>query len=444
LDSELHGRPGDASIAWNGSAAVLHTPPQPLRALVLDAQYCHALCAVRSLGRHGALIDVASHKPRAQSFASRYRNETLCCPNPNRERAAYMQWILETLKRRRYDATLCFEESTADILSDYRDTVRHYTGCPMPEREAFVRASRKDRASRFAQEQGLKVPLSFELQSFEELASLSQTLTFPVVVKGVSSSGSQQVAVVDDPAELGHHVRRIAALRQHDSLPLPLIQEYIPGSGYGATLLMRHGQPVASFMHRRLAEHDIASGVEFAHGASGAVSVDEPEMLQAAVRLLEALEWNGIAMVEFKRHRDTGEFYFLEINPRFVGSLELAVAAGVDLPWLYAQQAAERPVIGPTRYRVGLKYRWLISKNIANAFEQPAGYWKGVLASLLPGSRTDLSLRDPRPHLSHARNALWWVRHHLRRRSRPPRSMPTSSPTTRRASETVTADKRSA
>jgi predicted ATP-grasp superfamily ATP-dependent carboligase len=414
-----------------------------MRALVLDAQYCHALCAVRSLGRQGALVDTASHKPNAQSFASRYRNEKLACPNPNRERTAYVQWLLETLKRGRYDATLCFEEATADILSDYRDTVRHYTGCPMPERDAFLMASRKDRASRLARECGLAVPQTHELQSFEDLAALARTVSFPVVVKGVSSSGSQQVALADDAASLGHHVRRIAGLRQSDALPLPVIQEFIPGSGYGATLLMRHGQLLASFQHRRLAEHDIASGVAFAHGATGAVSVDEPEMLQAATRLLEALQWNGVAMVEFKRHRDTGAFYFIEINPRFVGSLELAVASGVDLPWLFAQQAAKRPVVGPTRYRVGLKYRWLISKNIADAFERPFGYWKGVLASLLPGSRTDLSLRDPGPHRSHVRNALWWMREHLRGQHRRPQSAVEPRPATAPLAERVTADERS-
>ena len=133
---------------------------------------------------------------------------------------------------------------------------------------------------------------------------------------------------------------------------------------------------------------------------------EPPEMRDAALKMLEALEWNGIAMVEFRRHRDTGEFYFIEINPRFVGSLELAVAAGVDLPWLLAQQAAKQPVLGPTRYRVGLKYRWLISKNLANAFENPLGYWRGALASLLPGSAGRSGRSSGRPNGDRKR---WWV-----------------------------------
>jgi predicted ATP-grasp superfamily ATP-dependent carboligase len=191
------------------------------------------------------------------------------------------------------------------------------------------------------------------------------------------------------------------------------VQQYVEGSGYGLTALVRRGQPVAVFMHRRLGEHDVAQGVRFAHGATGAESVDEPELRSSGTAILQALCWDGIAMVEFKRSRRDGRFYLIEVNPRFVGSLELAVAAGVDLPWLYAQLAAGRPIIGPNRYRVGLRYRWLLSKNVAVIFENPVGYALGALSALLPGTRTDLSWRDPRPHWSQIRNAAWWVRDYL-------------------------------
>jgi predicted ATP-grasp superfamily ATP-dependent carboligase len=167
-------------------------------------------------------------------------------------------------------------------------------------------------------------------------------------------------------------------------------------------------------MHRRLGEHDVAQGVRFAHGATGARSVDEPELEAAGTAILQALCWDGIAMVEFKRSSHDGRFYLIEVNPRFVGSLELAVAAGVDLPWLYAQLAAGRPVVGPNRYRVGLRYRWLLSKNVAQVFANPLGYTLGVLSACLPGTRTDLSPRDPRPHWNQIRNAAWWTREYLR------------------------------
>jgi hypothetical protein len=119
-------------------------------------------------------------------------------------------------------------------------------------------------------------------------------------------------------------------------------------------------------------------------------------------------------MVEFRRSARDGRFYLMEINPRFVGSLDLAVAAGMDLPWLYAQMAAGRPVVGPNRWRVGLRYRWLLSKNVAGLFEHPLATALGALSVLRPDTRCDLSLRDPGPHWSHMRDALYWMRRNRR------------------------------
>ena len=151
-------------------------------------------------------------------------------------------------------------------------------------------------------------------------------------------------------------------------------------------------------------------------------------MLQSGITLLHALCWDGIAMVEFRQSSRDGRFYLIEINPRFVGSLELAIAAGVDFPWLYAQLAANRPVVGPTRYRVGLRYRWLLSKNVADVFERPVGHALDVLSVLRPDTRCDLSVRDPRPHLVQLRSAADWVREHFTRKSSQPAATPPHAP----------------
>ena len=399
-----------------------NSPQRALSVLVLDGQYCHALAAIRSLGRRGVRVSVASNKSHPMGFASRFCARTLASPAPNLEPERYVDWLLETLRRQRYDATLFFGESTADLISRHRDSVQKHTGCPLPTRELFLTADRKDRVTRLARQLGVPTPETHELESFEALETVVPTLRFPAVVKGVYSSGSQQVAVVRDVGELRRALRRISALREDASLPLPVVQEFVPGRGYGLTALVRRGEPIAVFMHRRIAEHDVARGVAFAHGATGAESVYEPELLDAGLTLLKALCWDGMAMVEFKRDSRDGRFCLMEINPRFVGTLDLAIAAGVDFPWLYAQHAAGRPVAGPNRYRVGLKYRWLLSKNVADAFEHPCRYALGALSILRPDTRSDLCWRDPGPHWAHLRDAMWWTREHWRGAHRAPAS----------------------
>ncbi|MGH7279795.1 MAG: ATP-grasp domain-containing protein, partial [Candidatus Rokuibacteriota bacterium] len=79
-----------------------------------------------------------------------------------------------------------------------------------------------------------------------------------------------------------------------------------------------------------------------------------------ALRLLEALRWRGVAMVEFRRDRRTREYRLLEINPRFWGSLPLALHCGLDFPVYQAQLALGRAPSPPPSYPVGRKMRFLL------------------------------------------------------------------------------------
>ena len=55
-------------------------------------------------------------------------------------------------------------------------------------------------------------------------------------------------------------------------------------------------------------------------------------LLDYSRRLIDALGWHGVAMVEFKLDEATGESRLMEINGRFWGSLPLCTAAGADFP----------------------------------------------------------------------------------------------------------------
>ena len=63
-------------------------------------------------------------------------------------------------------------------------------------------------------------------------------------------------------------------------------------------------------------------------------------------------------MVEFKVNAT--DAYLMEINTRFWGSLQLAIDAGVDFPWLLYQMACGNPLEPVKRYKEGNQLRWLL------------------------------------------------------------------------------------
>jgi len=56
----------------------------------------------------------------------------------------------------------------------------------------------------------------------------------------------------------------------------------------------------------------------------------------------------------------TGKSFLIEVNGRFWGSLQLAIDAGVDFPYLLSQLAVDGQVETQKPYRLGVKSRWLL------------------------------------------------------------------------------------
>lgn len=140
----------------------------------------------------------------------------------------------------------------------------------------------------------------------------------------------------------------------HETVPLPLVQEYIPGEGHGVFLLMNRGKVRAAFAHRRVREKPPSGGVSV---VSESVALD-PRLLAYSQQLLAALKWHGVAMVEFKHDRRDGRAKLLEINGRFWGSLQLAVDAGIDFPYLLYRMAVDGDIEPALTYREGIRLRW--------------------------------------------------------------------------------------
>ena len=108
----------------------------------------------------------------------------------------------------------------------------------------------------------------------------------------------------------------------------PIVQqEYVPGHGIGIELLYDHGSKLWHFAHRRIHELPLTGGASTYRQSI----VPERHLLAAAVKLLDELEWHGVAMVEF-RVDSFANFWLMEVNPRLWGSLALSIDAGVNFP----------------------------------------------------------------------------------------------------------------
>lgn len=330
------------------------TPPQP-PILVLDGHTTQALACVRSLGRAGYPVFVASGRRWPLAASSRFsrghhrlREESLPAF------AALRAWA----QRRGVRIVLPLTERTCLLCSAEADAWRSAgirLGCGPQDMllRVFDKAATLERAAAC----GIATPPTQCPESLEAYHEAARAFGFPCVIKARFSHAWHAGALLADPG-----VAYIARPEELESAVLarrqghywPLIQGYVPGHGKGIFALCDHGRPVSWFAHERL--RDVRPS---GSGSSLRRSVALDSRLQGpAQRLLADLGWHGPAMLEF---RDDGvhEPWLMEINGRFWGSLQLAVEAGVDLPVQWIRILRHEPVAAPPEYRHGVTLRWL-------------------------------------------------------------------------------------
>src|SRR5207253_10480950 len=88
-------------------------------------------------------------------------------------------------------------------------------------------------------------------------------------------------------------------------------------------------RPVATFVQQQLHHFPLPDGPSTAQR-----SVRNPELVALTTELLARACWRGVAEAEFIVDRRDGTPWLIEVNPRFWGSVHLAISCGVPFPSL--------------------------------------------------------------------------------------------------------------
>lgn len=325
--------------------------------LVLDGNQRSALATVRSLGAHGIKVIVGEYGQTSLAASSCYGMGHVSLPDVQEHPEAYTQAISDAVAQHNVDVVMPMTDiSTASMLHHHKRFGNF--ALPYPTWEAYDAATNKCRLFRLAIDLGLPCPVIFFADNIASVGSAAQRLGFPFAIKPAYSRYLQGghwvntcVTIVRSPAELANLFVNNPWLQEQPFM----VQQYVQGQGQGLFALYNHGQPVVFFCHRRIREKPPSGGVSV---LSESVAV-ESRMREISEKLLGTLNWHGVAMVEFKVAAD-GTPYLMEINARFWGSLQLAVDAGVDFPFLAYQLAINETPFAPPSYRFGVRNRWLL------------------------------------------------------------------------------------
>jgi D-aspartate ligase len=301
-------------------------------ALITGGDY-RGLGIVRSLGRQGIPVWVLKQDGQLLGPASRYAQRSLRWPLEDDRQQ--LDFLLDLAVKEGLRGWVLFPttDESVVLVSRHHELLAEYYRLTAPPWDVLRWVCDKRLLHRLAQDLSLDHPWTFCPRNRSELASLE--CPFPVILKpamrlGLNRFNNAKAWRVEDRASLLARYDEACALVEPD---LIMVQEIVPGRGeaqFSFAALCKDGRPLASLVARRTRQFPM----DFGRFSTYVETVEEPQVIEPAVRLLTATNFTGLVEVEFKRDSRNGKYQILDINPRVWGWHTLSRRAGVDFPYL--------------------------------------------------------------------------------------------------------------
>lgn len=315
------------------------------RVLVLGEDTNAFLATIRSFGRYGLEVHAAWCPLDAAALKSRYIKKVHAVPPYRAESDDWVRAFQCILRNQQFDLVLALTDNTILPFQLRRNEFESLANfCLLPD-DVYRICVDKGETYKLAVKEGVPVPRQRTVRNLDEALKCAEEFGYPLVLKPRQSAIGENLSV-RQAVRKARNERELLELAEMIGQAGLLVQENFLGKGVGVEVLCKEGQVLTSFQHERVHEPMMGGGSTYRKS----VPLDDA-MHAATCRLMNALRYTGVAMVEFKKNSVTGEWILVEINARFWGSLPLSIAAGVDFPRYLYEMLLEGRSQFPTMYR---------------------------------------------------------------------------------------------
>ena len=334
---------------------------------VFDDYWATTLAFARSLGRQGVPLHFYG---RGAGRWSRYRTLRQNCP-PVENTGEFQPWLQERIR----SGEISRIAPTTDLIAFYTSVLRddfapgvRRTIAPLAEIENCLIKTRFAAAVALFGQPSLSTAAP---DSVEGAVAAAGSLGYPVMLKPKSHLAvgfKERGRLICDEADLKYQFRRYAVppgqegiAAAYPELSWPLLQRYLPSARnrvYSVSGIKDADGGVViaavSYKHEQWPPDVGVSTVQ--------VACDDRRILDAGLNVVDKLLSRGIFEVELLEEEDV--LYAIDLNPRAFGFIELDIARGADLPWLWYQSTfdMQRPAasLPPAALEARHRFRHLL------------------------------------------------------------------------------------
>lgn len=308
------------------------------------------LAIARSLAKSGIDFVCIGYKGSTYNFAfySKFvKNKRLIDQHPFTHPNAFASQLIKLIKVEKVDFIFPLGDHEDHVIIEHLDEIVSFADLaydPICRRVTLDKVKTLEMAEKL----GINIPKTMSLSEF---LNSNADISYPIVVKPIHPHKHPWV----HSTLLVNNKQMRSFLKKNPEKDSFIVQEYIPGSGYGFfSLYNKNGNQIAYFMHERIHESLGWGGI-----STLARSHYNEQLKLLGERLLKRLGYRGVAMAEFRKDLRSNEFVLMEINGRYWGTLPLAIASGVDFPKLHCIYW-DKDITTPVTASHYAYYQWLL------------------------------------------------------------------------------------
>jgi D-aspartate ligase len=374
-------------------------PRRRVGAVVIGGDY-QGLGIVRSAGRIGAPVCVIDDERSIARF-SRYASHAVRVDDL-RDGERSVEAVIATGRRLGLDGWVLFptREETVAAFSQQRDRLLATFRVPTPGWETIRWAWDKRKTYELAGELGIPAPQTWCATSGGHLDAIDWQ--YPVVLKPAIKEHFFYATrakgwLAEDRQQLERRYAEAVELIGRDEV---MVQTLIPGTGqsqYAYCAFFKAGSALASMVVRRRRQHP----PELGRASTYVETIELPKLEELSVRFLRAIDYYGLAELEYKYDERDGQYKLLDVNARTWGYHALGARAGVDFAAMLLRDQLGEPV-EPARARPGIRWMRLLTDFPTAVVEMRRGTLglRGYLTTIRAVDQEAVfTRRDPLPGL---------------------------------------------
>lgn len=294
-------------------------------------------------GLHVSIVDWHNVPINKSKYIDVYYN----IGSPIDDLTAFASNLINLIRKEKFECILPIHDPAVQVCQKYYTAISELTkiiGLNIENIQSY--ATDKWKLLELSKLIGLKIPKSHLITNTEDLKFIISNITFPCVIKPISSSVIINNKVLELAVRFANNEHElIDIIREYVNVVNLIIQEYLEGYGIGYNIISKKGIILNQYIHCRLNEN---------HGVSTyrkTLPIDTFSLRHYIEKFINHIQWNGVAMIEFRI--SNGIPYLMEMNGRFWGSIELGIKSGLNYPvQLYETQVLNKAVACDISYKL--------------------------------------------------------------------------------------------